>query len=154
MGRSGIFDSALFQEDVERALMFLDRVRSVLVYPLDGMRKSSETHARLGLGVMGFADLLTRANIAYGSKKSLQVAESIASMMKQKADEWKQKTRVSRSVLTLAPTGGTSLLVGSSFSIEPHFREAHKISPSAHVDMQAAWQKYIDNGVSKTVNLA
>jgi ribonucleotide reductase alpha subunit len=82
LGRTNVFDSTLFEEDVERALAFLDCVRSVLAYPLDGMRQASESRARLGLGVMGFADLLTRLRVEYGSKKSLDIAETIASMMK------------------------------------------------------------------------
>lgn len=47
----------------------------------------------------------------------------------------KKATSPKRSLLTLAPTGGTSLLAGASFSIEPHFRDAHKISSAVHVEM-------------------
>lgn len=47
-------------DDTWHALVLLDRVRARLLYPFEWMRVTSEANARLGLGVMGFADLCTR----------------------------------------------------------------------------------------------
>ena len=101
------------------------------------MRDVSNRIARLGLGVMGFADLLNALKIKYDSDQARQLADKIGQIMKREAYAFKQGA--SRQLLTLAPTGGTSLILGASFSIEPHFREAHKVSPLSHVMMQSIW---------------
>jgi ribonucleotide reductase alpha subunit len=135
---------------VHDSLVFLDAVRHCFVYGSSEMRRVSEREARLGLGVMGFADLLRKAGVKYNEPMALRWADAIGSSMSRVASEYK---RGQRKVLTLAPTGGTSLITGASFSIEPYFKQAHSVTPSQHVLIQSAWQKHIDNGVSKTVNL-
>jgi ribonucleoside-diphosphate reductase alpha chain len=116
----------------------------------------SERQARLGLGVMGFADLLRKAGVRYDSAEAVAWAEHIGAAMRAAADEYRQENpsgNPNRRLLTLAPTGGTSLITNASFSIEPFFHHAHSISPEQHVRVQSAWQRHVDNGVSKTVNL-
>jgi ribonucleoside-diphosphate reductase alpha chain len=81
-------------------------------------------------------------------------------------------------LLSIAPTGSISLIAGCSSGIEPYFRRsvthtgaittlridypnsdkpwfrtASEVDPSWHVRHQAAWQQFMDNGVSKTVNM-
>jgi ribonucleoside-diphosphate reductase alpha chain len=95
-----------------------------------------------------------RLNISYGSMACIDLIHSLGSTMSHVAKEYKQHTNnVKRKVLTLAPTGGTSSLVNASYSIEPYFHQAHKITPDQHILVQSVWQTYICNGVSKTVNV-
>ena len=148
--------SAEFAAVVKDALVFLDRVRAEFVFGTREMRHVSERQARLGLGVMGFADLLRKAGVRYDSAEAVAWADHIGAAMRAAADEYRQENpsaNPNRRLLTLAPTGGTSLITNASFSIEPFFHHAHSISPEQHVRVQSAWQRHVDNGVSKTVNL-
>lgn len=64
----------MFRKEAGEALLFLDSVRGCLVFPVEGMKEASEQKARTGLGVMGFADVLTKLNIKYGEPASFAVA--------------------------------------------------------------------------------
>jgi ribonucleotide reductase alpha subunit len=65
-GEPTVLTSRLY-EDVGKALCMLDMVRARLIYPFPFMRQASEDEGRLGLGVMGFADVCKKLNIPYGS---------------------------------------------------------------------------------------
>jgi ribonucleoside-diphosphate reductase alpha chain len=127
---------------------------------------------RIGLGVMGFADLLLALNIPYDSKETLTIIDRIGRRMSRISHKIANN---SVATLSIAPTGSLSIIANCSSGIEPIFsksytrnlsvgnlpesrsfpylRTAHDISPEWHLKIQARWQKYIDNGVSKTVNL-
>ena len=221
---------------VRTAVRFLDDVIEVNSYPLPEIARMVAGNRKIGLGVMGFADLLFRLGQPYDSEEALLFAEELMSFIAEKArkasvdlaeergpfpnfkgsvyDEKHQPPPRNATVTTIAPTGSISILAGCSGGIEPvfalaftrrnlldendelhevvpefervarergfasekvfarvaekgscqdipeipkdvqrFFTTSHDISPSYHVRMQAAFQKYTDNAVSKTVNL-
>lgn len=157
-------DMAAVRSATRSSIRFLDAVVDALRFPCIDAQKATEYHRRVGLGVMGWADLLQNIGMEYDSTDALALAESIAWNIRSAAEHESRalgerhggKHRGgmrNASVLALAPTGGTSSLLRASYSIEPHFGAAHAVSPQAHLRMLAAWQRHVDNGVSKTVNL-
>jgi ribonucleoside-diphosphate reductase alpha chain len=205
----GRVDYARLSEAVRWAVRFLDDVIEVNNYPLLEIERITRHNRKVGLGIMGFADLLILAGVPYGSEAALHIAEEIMSFIRQEsvaASEELARERGAYSnfsgsrrqkeggapmrnatVNTIAPTGTLSLIAGVSSGIEPVFafeyerhvlgtvmKEVHPlyrkkrqsgeavdpqvfvtardIAPQWHVRMQAAFQKYVDNAVSKTIN--
>ncbi|KKU59134.1 MAG: Ribonucleoside-diphosphate reductase [Microgenomates group bacterium GW2011_GWE1_47_12] len=222
---------------VRTGVQMLDKVIDVCKYPLPQITETVRANRRIGLGVMGWADMLYQLRTAYDSTKGIKLAEKVAKFIqvtswseseklaKRKGEfpRWKEsglkmKTR-NVAITTIAPTGSISMLADTSSGIEPVFalaytknvvteaglryinkyfekelaesgwadgdaehkvrdriirevanwgslakvsgvpeevkgvyRTAHDIAPVWHVKMQAAWQKYTDNAVSKTIN--
>ncbi len=189
------------------AVRFLDNVIEVNRYPLPKIDETTKANRRIGLGVMGWADLLIKMKIRYDTPEALELAEKVAAFIKDAAVEESQKLAEERgsfpnigksvykgkamrnaTVFTIAPTGTISRLAGCSSSIEPvfaleftskiidgelkdihplfaewreanpdkpvpdYFVTAHDIAPEWHIRMQAAFQKHVDNSVSKTIN--
>ena len=206
-GKKDLFDWERFSGVISVAVRFLDNVIEVNRYPLPEIEETTKRNRRIGLGVMGWADLLIKMNIRYDSEAALRLAEKIASFLKTKAVVESQKLAEARgnfqnidlsiykgksmrnaTVFTIAPTGTIARLAGCSSSIEPvfafeftskiidrelkdihplfkewkgthpgenppgHFVTAHDISPEWHIRTQAAFQKHVDNSVSKTIN--
>ncbi|MBC7364799.1 MAG: adenosylcobalamin-dependent ribonucleoside-diphosphate reductase [Candidatus Aminicenantes bacterium] len=202
------FDWDRLAETIEMAVRFLDNVIDVNKYPLPQIAEMTKANRRIGLGVMGWADLLIKKKLRYDSPEALAFAEKLASFMRQRAEAeseklgeikgsfpnieksiFKGKKRRNATVLTIAPTGTISRIAGCSSSIEPifafefvskildgelrdvhplyeawkkehpdeplpdYFVTAHEISYEGHIRMQAVFQKYVDNSVSKTINL-
>ncbi len=219
---------------VKKAVHFLDNVIEVNKYPLKEIDEMTRGTRKIGLGVMGWADILCALGIPYDSQRAIELAESVMEFIQknaQKASEElarqkgvfpyyeqsiyaKQGIRIrNATTTTIAPTGTLSLIAGVSSGIEPifaisyirnvmdnnelievnpvfnkaaregnfysnelmkkiaesgtlkHIEEipenvrkvfvtAHDVRPEWHVKMQAAFQKYTDNAVSKTVNLS
>lgn len=217
---------------IQQSVRFLDNVVDMNKYPVDAIREVTLGSRKIGLGVMGWADLLYRMEIPYNSDKAIQLAETVMAFIQDEghrssqalAEErgvfpyWKGSTYETlgvkmrnSTVTTIAPTGTISIIAGCSGGIEPQFalvffrnvmdntklpevhgyfkemleREglysealmekiaehgsvqdipelpeavrrvfvtAHDITPEWHIRMQAAFQKYTDNAVSKTVN--
>ncbi|HHV95358.1 MAG TPA: vitamin B12-dependent ribonucleotide reductase [Clostridiaceae bacterium] len=215
------------------AVHFLDNVIDVNKYPLEEIDKMARGTRKIGLGVMGWADLLCKLGIPYNSSRAVKLAEKVMSFIQEESKKasmaiaevkgvfpfyeqsiYKDKGIKIRNATTttIAPTGTLSIIAGVSSGIEPLFaisfirnvmdndelievnpvfkdvaikrgfysdnlmREiakkgtvrgvagvpldvqevfvtAHDIDPEWHVEMQAAFQKYTDNAVSKTVNL-
>lgn len=218
---------------VGTAVHFLDNIIDINRYPLPQIEKITKSNRKIGLGVMGFAEMLIKLAISYNSREGIDIAERVMRFITREAREksktlgemrgvfpnfkgsvWdKKRIRVrNASLTTIAPTGTISTIAGCSSGIEPLFaisyirsilegtqfletnslfeeiarekgfydkrllmeiakrdsiqimkkipRSARKIfvtafdiSPEWHVRMQAAFQKYTDNAVSKTVNL-
>jgi ribonucleoside-diphosphate reductase alpha chain len=218
---------------VRSAVRFLDNVIEVNNYPLPQIEKMTKGNRKIGLGVMGFADMLIQLGIPYNSHAAANIAEQVMKFIQEEARkvsaflaqergvfpafkgsiydrEGKLKVR-NATVTTIAPTGTISMIAECSSGIEPifaivyeknvldgqHFLEvhpefkrvaeeegfysdelmkmvansgslhkiygipkrirdvfvtAHDIEPRWHVTLQAAFQKYTDNAVSKTVN--
>ncbi|MFH2020010.1 MAG: adenosylcobalamin-dependent ribonucleoside-diphosphate reductase [archaeon] len=123
------------------AVRFLDNVVDLAKFPIKKTEDIVKGTRRIGLGVMGFADMLYRLRIPYNSDKALETAEKImkfiASVVTDESQElakekgvfplWessiykgKMKLR-NASLLAIAPTGSRSILVDSSAGIEPNF---------------------------------
>jgi ribonucleoside-diphosphate reductase alpha chain len=218
---------------VSTTVRFLDNTIDMSKYPLTEIEEMVHGNRKIGLGVMGFADMLYQLKIPYNSEEALETAESVMRFIQENAHEasgnlaeargifpnWEQSIYKDRGVkmrnatcTTIAPTGTLSIIAGCSsgieplfalsfvrnvmdndrlFEVNPYFEEvanerrffsrelmdeiarsgsiqkikkipkdvrkvfvtAHDVSPEWHIRMQAAFQKYTDNAVSKTVNL-
>ncbi len=218
---------------VNTAVHLLDNVIDMNNYPIDKIAEMSRTTRRIGVGVMGWSDLLVELGIRYDSEDALELAEEV--MRRIQEDSYASSGRLAErrgafpawegsvynepgnvrmmrnsAPVTIAPTGTISIIAGASSGIEPLFalsyvrnvmdqtrlvegnpyfeavarnegfysrelmeqlaesgsleelevpqwvkdvfRVSHDIEPSWHVRMQAAFQTYTDNSVSKTIN--
>jgi len=233
MVQNGALNWDKLRETIRNAVHFLDNVVDANVYPLKETADITLANRKIGLGVMGFADMLITLGIPYDSEEALKLGEQIMAFIREEAHKksseiaekrgsfpnfkgsiWEQKYPAFRNatVTTIAPTGTISIIAGCSSGIEPLFaisfmrnvlggarlfetnplfEEAAKtrgfysaklleeiartgsvqkiknvpdevkrifvtaldIDPIWHIKMQAAFQKYTDNAVSKTVNL-
>ena len=221
-------------EIIHIAVRFLDNTIDMSQYPLPEITAMVQGNRKIGLGVMGFADMLFELGIPYHSEDALKQAEEVMSFIQTEAhlasNDLANKRGVFKNysqsifkdrnggqyrnatVTTIAPTGTLSIIAGCSSGIEPLFAlsfvrrvmdndelievnpyfervardrgffstelmnriatkgsisdiedvpedvrkvfvTAHDVEPEWHVRMQAAFQKFTDNAVSKTVNL-
>lgn len=137
------FDYATFRADVRTCIRFLDNVLDVNVFALEDNRIASQTLRRLGLGVMGLADALIKLGLSYSSEEGRQAVAGMMNAMREEAileserlgeergvfpiyaqnpDKFPEiRPRRNVAVLTVAPTGTTSMLMGVSSGIEPMF---------------------------------
>jgi ribonucleoside-diphosphate reductase alpha chain len=232
-GDGSVIDFEGLKQIVGWSVRFLDNTIDMSKYPLTEIDKMVRGNRKIGLGVMGFADMLYQLKIPYNSDEALETAETVMQFVQENAHETSQNLAQERgkfsnweksiykdknialrnaTCTTIAPTGTLSIIAGCSSGIEPLFalsfvrnvmdndklvevnpyfeevandrrfysRElmdeiakkgsikkfkqipkdvrkvfvtAHDISPEWHIRMQAAFQKYTDNAVSKTVNL-
>ena len=185
-------------EITHEAIHFLDNIIDINSYPLPEIEHITKGNRKIGLGVMGLADILYKLKIPYNSEKALALSEKTISFIQTHAVEASESLAQERgtfpnyvgsliekkykgrklrhaTLITIAPTGTISLIAGCSSGIEPIYAKsfvknvlegeklpqkydedvvtALEIEPEWHVKMQAIFQKYCDNGVSKTVNL-
>lgn len=141
----GRFDMASFRRDVHTAVRFLDNVLEVNRFALEDNRQASQRLRRLGLGVMGLADALIKMGLAYDTQAARDRVYEIMSAMREEAVKASEALAEERGVfplyqehepyfqklgvrprrnvalLTVAPTGTTSMLMGVSSGIEPVF---------------------------------
>lgn len=134
------FDWFRFKENIEIGIRFLDDVIDVNIYPLEEIDKMAKSNRRIGLGVMGFADLLIKMKIKYDTNEARKIGGKIVMFLKKEAVAASQKLAQERgnfpnieksiykdkkmrnaAVLTIAPTGTISRIAGCSSSIEPVF---------------------------------
>ncbi|MCP3924978.1 MAG: vitamin B12-dependent ribonucleotide reductase [Desulfobacterales bacterium] len=229
-----VIDYDSLGEAVDLSVRFLDNTIDMSKYPLDEIDEMVKGNRKVGLGVMGFADLLFQLKIPYNSDGAIKIAEDVMSFIQHTSHKASRDLAESRGVFknfdksvfvgkkecefrnatttTIAPTGTLSIIADCSSGIEPIFAlsfvrnvmdndklisvnplfekiardrgfystdlmdkiakkgslaslneippdvkevfvTAHDVSPEWHVKMQAAFQKYTDNAVSKTVNL-
>ncbi len=217
MVRNGEIDWEKLRSITRTAVRFLDNVIDANKYPLPEIEKATKANRKIGLGVMGFADMLLKLRIPYDSNEALATAEKVMKFISEEAKKKSMEIAQERgsfpnaTVTSVAPTGTISIIAGVSSGIEPLFaisfvrnvmgtqllevnpifesvaRErnfystdlmieiakkgsiqsikeipedvrrifvtALDIAPEWHVKMQAAFQKYVDNAVAKTVNL-
>lgn len=227
-----VIDYDKLRETVYDAVHFLDNVIDANKYPLPQIEEMTKGTRKIGLGVMGFANMLLRLGISYDSEEAVELGEELMEFIDETSKEASIKLAEQRGTFgfydksiykkmgikirnatttTIAPTGTISIIAGTSSGIEPVFaiamtrnvmdntelvevnpvfkevaiergfyseelmREiarrgslkdikgipedvkrvfviAHDIDPEWHVKMQAAFQKHVDNAVSKTVN--
>ena len=214
------------------ATHFLDNVIDANEYATCDIEKMTKATRKIGLGVMGFSDLLLQLKIPYNSEEARNVGKQLIENIRHWSDDESILLGVSRGTfpawdrstygttepyrnhcrLTVAPTGTISMIADCSSGIEPTFalawkkqnilegktlnyvnkyfeetakkegfyseelmsylagggslqdridvpesvkevyRTAPEISPKDHVLMQASFQKYVDSGISKTIN--
>ena len=122
----------LLDKTVRHAVRFLDRVIDVNQYPLPEIAAACKRTRKIGLGVMGWADLLIRLGIRYGSEDSYELADKIMGFINTTARQescWLNKSETTPKNATrtcIAPTGTLSLIAGCSSGIEPNFAYKYK----------------------------
>jgi ribonucleoside-diphosphate reductase alpha chain len=220
-------------ESVKWGIRFLDDVIEVNKFPMPQIKKITFANRKIGLGVMGFADMLIKLGIPYGSKRSVDFAGELMRFIRRGSLDASAKLASERGVFpnfkrsiyakknirlrnatvnTVAPTGSISIIAGCSSGIEPLFAvsfirnvlsgtelfeinsmfektakdrgiytkkmlsevarrgslrgvkgipeemkrvfvTAFDVTPEKHLKIQATFQRYTDNSVSKTINL-
>jgi len=158
-------DFSRFKDVVKLVVKFLNRVIEVNHYPLAEIAQATRRTRNIGVGVMGWADLLREHGIPYTSQDALDIARELATTLYTAADlaSWDlaqqdggylPDRRRNATVTCIAPTGHISRLAGVSPAIYPDYAEALQMSPEDHLNMVEAWQKGIDNAISYTVCFA
>ncbi len=141
----GNFDFEAFRTDVRTAIRFLDNVLEVNKFVLEDNRRASQTLRRLGLGVMGLADALIRMGLPYDAPEAREAVGRIMDALREEAlaasealadergvfplydqhrahfEELGVAPRRNVALLTVAPTGTISMVMGVSSGIEPVF---------------------------------
>jgi len=230
-------DWGKLRDIVRKGIHFLDNVIDANKYPVLEIELMTKSIRRIGLGVMGWADMLIQLGIPYNSMTALKLAETLMHFVSEEARKMSIELAQERgsfprfkgsiwekmgyecmrnsTVTTIAPTGTIGVIAGVSSGVEPLFSvaymrnvgetlgigknlieinplfekisikegfysdelmrkisrcwsvqniadipektrkvfiTAHDVSPEWHVRMQAAFQKYTDNAVSKTIN--
>lgn len=235
VGNSYEIDWEKLRQVTRLAVHFLDNLIDVNKFPFPQIEKATKMTRKIGLGIMGWATLLTHLRISYNSEEAVDLAEKMMSFILNEATnkskelaKWKgvfpafsgstydkkgKPIRLRNATLTtIAPTGTISIIAGPCSSgieplfaisyyrkvmdndklveVDPLFEEmarqrgfysrelmekitqaasiqniegipedikrifvtAHDITPTWHVRMQAAFQKYVNNATSKTIN--
>ncbi|MEG1641557.1 MAG: adenosylcobalamin-dependent ribonucleoside-diphosphate reductase [Synergistaceae bacterium] len=139
VAEDGTFDFELLKKVASIATRFLDSVIDVNCYPLPEIGEAVKLTRKVGLGVMGWADLLFALHIAYDSDEALALADKVMSTIKTAATETsvelgKEKGvpeslahlgRRNATLTCIAPTGTIALLADCSSGIEPLFALEH-----------------------------
>lgn len=124
------FDWAKFQKCIELTVYMLDLIIEVSDFPLPSIKKKSLETRRIGAGIMGFADLLIKLHIRYGSNECIDLINKIMEEYKTKANmismSMGEGKRRHKALLTIAPTGTTSMFCNASSGIEPYFNYYHE----------------------------
>ncbi|MFH0845882.1 MAG: vitamin B12-dependent ribonucleotide reductase [Patescibacteria group bacterium] len=233
--KDGDVDWEKLKYTTHTAVHFLDNVIDMSKYPLQKIHDMVQANRKIGLGVMGWADMLIKLEIPYNSDEGIKMADKLMSFVQKEAMQASSELAEKKgafpnfkgsiydkkggmkmrnaTVTTIAPTGTLSILANCSSGVEPLFAVsyirnimdgtemlevnpvfekemeergllsddlkrmvaksgtlhdikiipkklrdvfvvAHDISPEWHIKMQAAFQKYVDNAVSKTVNFS
>ena len=233
MVSNGNIDWQRLKKTVHWGIRFLDNIIDINRFPLKEIKKITLANRKIGLGVMGFADMLIELEVPYTSYKAVESAAELMRFIHEESLIASQKLAKERGVFTnfkksiyarknikmrnatvntIAPTGTISIIANCSSGIEPLFAlsfvrnvlsgsrlfeinplfesemkkrnlfnkslmtevakrgsiqnikripkdlkrifvTAFDVTPRHHVEVQAAFQRYTDNAVSKTINL-
>ncbi len=234
--KNKLIDWEDLKECVHTAVRFLDNVIDVNNYPIEQIKAETLKNRKIGLGIMGFADMLVDLDVAYNSLQGIEIATKVMSFIQKESHIASSNLALERgcfpayensiykdqnipmrnaTTTTIAPTGTISMIADCSSGIEPYFTLAYykqvldgkklryvnerllerlhssginvedfleelianggrlkglnlskpldslskifvtsmEMDYSAHIDMQAAFQNYTDNAVSKTINM-
>jgi ribonucleoside-diphosphate reductase alpha chain len=156
-------DWVRFEEIIHMGVRFLDNVIDVNNYPLKELHEMAHSNRRIGLGIMGFADLLIKMGIKYDTDDARKIGRKIARFLKEEATRaskklaeergsfpnieksiYKDKKMRNATVLTIAPTGTISRIAGCSSGIEPifSFEIISKILDTEIRDIHPLYQKW------------
>ncbi|NCB39071.1 MAG: vitamin B12-dependent ribonucleotide reductase, partial [Erysipelotrichia bacterium] len=136
------------REIVALSVRFLDNVIDQNRYPIPEIDRNTKANRKIGLGVMGWADMLIKMNIAYDSEKALELADAVMGFIRREAWSASQELAKERgafpnfersvfaekkmlplrnaTVTTIAPTGTISLISSCSSGVEPLFAVAYE----------------------------
>lgn len=228
-----VIDYDSLTADIKTSVRFLDDSIDVNKYPLPNTEVMHKGNRKIGLGVMGWADMLIHLEIPYNHKRAFKLARELMRFIRDRARHASAELAEEKGVFpnfkgsvydepgiprvrnatttTIAPTGTLSIIADCSSGIEPLFalaykrlildtelyeinrcffetaksrgfytqaleekiikkgylrgmeevpdgvrrlfKTAHEIPPEDHIEMQAAFQEYTDNAVSKTINM-
>jgi ribonucleoside-diphosphate reductase alpha chain len=155
---------------VRNAVRFLDNVIEVNSYPIPEIERISRSNRKIGLGVMGFAEMLIELGIPYDSDGALRLAEELMRVIdgeslhaSQKLAEergvfshWKESIYAAKNLkvrnaarTAIAPTGTISIIADTSASIEPLFalayRRSHVLGDQTLYSVNPVFLKYLEN---------
>lgn len=156
-GKTVNIDWIKLQDTVEGAVRFLDNVVDINAYPLPQLEKSAKKYRKIGVGIMGWAEMLIKLNIRYGSQKSLDLADEVSSFIQETAIKASESLAEEKGVFegfeeslidiprrnlittTVAPTGSRSFLANTSGGVEPFFSFKYKHTDG---DGNESWFEY------------
>jgi len=139
MIKDGSIDWEKMGKTISLAVKFLDTVIDVNKYPLSNIEEITKANRKIGIGVMGFADMLVQLWIPYDTKEALQKGEEVMSFIRERSHaasrelaaehgsfpNWKgsifKEPMRNATLTTVAPTGTISIIAGCSSGIEPLF---------------------------------
>jgi ribonucleoside-diphosphate reductase alpha chain len=166
------FDIGKFVDDIHSAVRFLDNCIDVSPYPLPEIEKNTKAERRIGLGVMGWADLLLKLHIPYDSEEALKYIDYIGKTLNEESLYASMHLAQERDVFpnwsetiyaedpncpvplrnctrtTIAPAGSISRIIGCSSGLEPIFSPKihHKLATIEYDEIHPAWNVDLQTG--------
>ncbi len=156
---------------IRLAVNFLDDVIDQNRYPIEQIAEQTRRNRRIGLGVMGWADMLVRLRLPYDGPEALRLADKLMGFLKTEASKQSSELAKSRgkfpnwensvyardgvamrnaTVTTVAPTGTIAIIAGCSSGIEPYYSLAYErnvLDGSRLIEINALFEKAArDNG--------